>query len=469
MQHTITELETALQKRIEEMKLPGVSVCIRGPEGVIYEKGFGKRSIEQDLDVTPDTVFGIASMSKSFTALSCCILAAEGKMSLEDPITKYFPNLHLKGVPDELVTIRQIGLHRAGIPPMEPLEWSIAMNTPGRKSEAEEQLRKESPNQMDTIEQIVDYIAEGRYQTLGEPGEYMSYSNEGYAILSYVVDQAAGMPLEQFLMERIFKPLGMTRTILDQDCSELKAMVGDGNVTRLFETDDDGNLVEDDSWSVLPPFRGCACIKSTAPDMARYYQMLSNRGTFEGKRIVPEEAIDLMFGPEYPLRRKPFNVMGLKKRSIAGKMVCDHGGGLHGVSTHGGMVEGGYGIAVLSNKSEEDAELVQWICYNYVLGLPLEQELYWCQPCGRKFSAPEMIIGDYVGHEGIVCHALVYEKDGQLYVRSYGEDRILKYCEGTVFASYDEKTGERINTYRFFIQDGRAWGVKVGTRIFRRA
>ena len=316
MQHTITELETALQKRIEEMKLPGVSVCIRGPEGVIYEKGFGKRSIEQDLDVTPDTVFGIASMSKSFTALSCCILAAEGKMSLEDPITKYFPTLHLKGVPDELVTIRQIGLHRAGIPPMEPLEWSIAMNTPGRKSEAEEQLRKESPNQMDTIEQIVDYIAEGRYQTLGEPGEYMSYSNEGYAILSYVVDQAAGMPLEQFLMERIFKPLGMTRTILDQDCSELKAMVGDGNVTRLFETDDDGKLVEDDSWSVLPPFRGCACIKSTAPDMARYYQMLSNRGTFEGKRIVPEEAIDLMFGPEYPLRRKPFNVMGLKKRSI---------------------------------------------------------------------------------------------------------------------------------------------------------
>ena len=299
MQKDLSALEKALAKRIGEMKLPGVSVCIRGPEGVIYEKGFGKRSIEQDLDVTPETVFGIASMSKSFTALSCCMLAAEGKMSLEDPITKYFPDLHLKGVPDELVTIRQLGLHRAGIPPMEPLEWSIAVNTPGRKSKDEEQLRKESPNEMNTIEQIVNYISEGRYQTLGEPGEYMSYSNEGYAILSYVVDRAAGIPLEQFLMERIFRPLGMTRTILDQDCSELKAMVGDGNVTRLFEEDDDGKLVEDDSWSVLPPFRGCACIKSTAPDMARYYQMLSNRGTFEGKRIVSEEAIDLMFQTAY--------------------------------------------------------------------------------------------------------------------------------------------------------------------------
>ena len=54
-------------------------------------------------------------------------------------------------------------------------------------------------------------------------------------------------------------------------------------------------------------------------------------------------------------------------------------------------------------------------------------------------------------------------------MRSYGEERILKYCESTVFASYDEKTGQRVNTYRFFIQDGHAWGVKVGTRVFRRA
>ena len=469
MNKDLSKLEKALKKRIEEMKLPGVSVCIRGPEGVIYAKGFGKRSIEQDLDVTPDTVFGIASMSKSCTALACCMLTAEGKMSLEDPVTKYFPALHLKGVPDELVTIRQLGLHRAGIPPMEPLEWSIAMNTAGRKTKAEKQLRKESPNKMDTIEQIVDYIAEGRYQTLGEPGEYMSYSNEGYAILSYVVDQAAGIPLEQFLMERIFRPLGMTRTILDQDCSELKAMVKDGNVTRLFEERENGKVTEDDSWSVLPPFRGCACIKSTAPDMARYYQMLSNRGMFEGKRVVSEEAIDLMFGPEYPLRRKPFNVMGLKKRCVAGKMICEHGGGLHGVSTHGGLVEGGYGVAVLSNISDRDAELVQWICYNYVLGQDLEKDLYWCEPCSKTFSAPRMLTGDYVGHEGLVAHALVYEKDGQLCVRAYGEERYLQYCEGTVFASVDPKTGKRGDTYRFFIRDGSAWAVKAGSRIFRRA
>lgn len=72
-----------------------MSVCIRGPEGILYEKGFGYRSIEHRKPVDADTVFGIASMSKSMTALACCILQAEGKMSLEDPVVKYFPDFHI--------------------------------------------------------------------------------------------------------------------------------------------------------------------------------------------------------------------------------------------------------------------------------------------------------------------------------------------------------------------------------------
>lgn len=92
----------------------------------------------------------------------------------------------------------------------------------------------------------------------------MNYCNEGYAILSYVVDQVAGMPLEQFCMECIFCPLGMTLTVLDDDCAAAQAMSG-GNITSLFERDDDGALLCDDNWSILPPFRGCAMVKSMAP------------------------------------------------------------------------------------------------------------------------------------------------------------------------------------------------------------
>ncbi|MCQ2557870.1 MAG: beta-lactamase family protein [Oscillospiraceae bacterium] len=460
-----------LQQEMEKKGYTGVSVCIRGPEGILYEHGFGSRSVKKGTAVNPDTVFGIASMSKSFTALSCCILAAEGKMSLDDPMVKYFPGLHLPGVPDELVTVRQVALHRAGIPPMEPLEWSIAMNTNERESEWIRRMRKEAPNPMNTIDQIVEYISQGRYRTLGEPGEYMSYSNEGYALLSYVVDQAAGMPLEQFLMERIFRPLGMTRSILDEDASGIRALIGDDNITSLYDRGENGELLEDDVWSILPPFRGCACIKTTSRDVTRYYQMLSDGGRFEGRQIIPAEAVELLVGREFPVRVKPFDCMGLRKRLMAGRVVCEHGGALHGVSTHGGFLEGGYACAALCNDSDVDMAPFFWVLCNYVMGLPLETEHNWCNPCGRRFSAEEMLFGDYVGHEGIVAHCLVYrDGEGQLvYRNSDGDIYDLQYCEGTVFAAFSRTTGERVNTLRFFLRDGHSWAVKCGTRIFQRA
>jgi len=463
------QLTEYLQQVIDKKGYPGVSVCIRGPEGIVYEQGFGMRSVKRGTRVDPDTVFGIASMSKSFTSLSCCILACEGRLSLDDPLSKFFPSLHIPGVPDELVTVKQTALHRAGIPPMEPLEWSIAMNTNERETEWSKRLKLESPNKMDTIDDIINYISEGRYPALGEPGEYMSYSNEGYALLSYVVDKAAGITLEQFLDERIFKPLGMTRSILDIDCSEAKALVGDGNVTSLFEKDENGNHLEDDNWSVLPPYRGCACIKTTSRDVTRYYQMLSNKGMFEGRQIIPAEAVEMLVGREFPVRRKPFDCMGLRKRLASGKVVCEHGGELHGVSTHGGFTEDGYAIAALCNDSEVDMSELFWICFNYVEGLPLEENHDWCKPCGRKFSMQEMLVGDYVGHEGVVAHTFVFIKDGQLMCRSYGRIYRLEYCEATAFAVINPESGERITTYRFFLRDGRAWGMKNGSRVFRRA
>ena len=446
-------------------------MCIRGPEGILFEKGFGYRSIEHKKKVDGDTVFGIASMSKSMTALACCILDVEGKMSLEDPIVKYFPDFHVPGAADECVTVKMLAMHRAGIPPMEPLEWSIAMNSKERDTHWYREMLRTSPNKMDKIEQIVDYITAGGYKPLGAPGEYMSYSNEGYAILSYIVDQAAGISLEEFLMERIFRPLGMTRTIQDVDCSEARALAGDDNITSLFEIDEeDGKLVWDDNWSVLPPFRGCACVKSTAKDITKYYQMLSNGGVWEGKQVIPAKAVELMIGKDFPLREKPFYTMGLWKSKINGRMVCEHSGGLHGVSTQGGFVEGGYSCAVLCNQGDLGMDEFQWVCYNYILGLPLETQHYWAEPSGNTFSMQEALCGDFVSREGIPSHAVISEEGGKL-TGTYGESKvILKYCDHNVFAVYQaDKPEVRVSTFRFYIRNGKAWGVKCGSRIYQRA
>lgn len=467
MNFDLKALDAALHRRVEEKKLPGVSVAVRGPEGVIFEKGYGFTDMEHARPVDENTIYGIASMSKSTVALTLCILAAEGKISLDQPVTDFIPQFRIPGQPRDAVTLLHLLMHTAGIPPMEPLEWSIALNTPGRDSDWVRRMKASSPNQMDKIEQIIDYISNCPYQTLGAPGEYMSYSNEGYAVLCTVADIAAGIPLEQFLDKRVFGPMGMTRTVLDQSGERAIPLSG-GNITRLFDTDDDDQLTCDDMWSTLPPFRSCACVKSTAHDMAQYYQCISNRGMIDGKQVIPAEAVELLVGKRFPLRERSFYCCGLNKRVKHGHVICEHSGGLHGVSSHGGLLlDEGYGFSALCNKSNEDTDDLVWIMYNMVMGRPLEEDHRWLHPTGKAFADPDMIVGSYLGHEGTPCTVKVYVKDGNLTGENdYGPFRMV-WCGGTWFQGF--RAGkDPVCRVRFYIRDGKAWAMKSGTRIFRR-
>ena len=125
-------LDTYLTGLCEKKALPGVSAAILGPNGLEYAFNYGCRDGASLHPVDNDTLFGIASMSKSMTALCACILACEGKLDLNAPVSDFFPEFELAGQPREAATVRMLAMHTAGIPPMEPLEWSIAMNSEGR-------------------------------------------------------------------------------------------------------------------------------------------------------------------------------------------------------------------------------------------------------------------------------------------------------------------------------------------------
>lgn len=462
------ELDACLEKKFKELKVSGVSVAIRGPEGYTFERGYGYRDLNHSIAPDGETIFGIASMGKSMAALSIAILAAEGKLKLDDPVSKYIPDFRVPGNPPESVTIRHLAMHTTGIPPMEPLEWSIVMNTQGRETEYDRKLKKTAPNKMETIEEIIDYIANCPYPTLGESGQYMSYSNEGYAVLCYVVDAAAGMPLEQFLDERIFEPIGMTRSTLDQDASRARQIASDGNITALFEQDENGEIIGDETWSVLPPFRACACVKSTAHDMARYYQCLSNGGVIDGKQAIPAQAVEYLIGAGFPELEKPTYCMGLNKRVEDSHVYCEHSGGLHGVSSEGGLLKGeNYGFAVLCNEGDMDVTEMIWILYNAVLGYPLEREHTWLFPAGTDFAEPEMLLGKYICHEGIPVIARIYLEDGKLMAEKDGETYSLVFCGETWFKLID-KEGKSAGRMHFWVKDNKAWGVQVYTRVYQR-
>lgn len=458
-------VEARIQSLVARDRLPNVSVCVKGPEGTVFEKAFGYCDMTKSRPVDADTMFGIASMSKSVTALALAILETEGRLSYDDPVTRYFPAFSVPGAARDMVTLRTLARHTSGIPPMEPLEWSIAMNTEGRDGEWVQAMRASSPNAMDTIDQIIEYIARCPYPTVGAPGENMSYSNEGYAILSYVADQAAGMPLEQFCMERIFRPLGMTRTVMDDDCVSAHEMAG-GNITSLFEYEDD-KLLCDDNWSRLPPFRGCAMVKSTARDMAAYYRCLASFGMHEGRQVLPRAAVESMIGPSIPATDQAVYGLGLYKRVKEGHVICEHSGGLHGVSTKGGLLLGeGYGFAVLCSLGDADMDDIMWTLYNAVMGLPLETSHRWFIPAGHDFSDPQMLEGTYIAHEGMPSRVRV---DAQAHAVLSDHEADLVYCGAARFLAMDKARPDCLRgRLEFFIRDGKAWGVRVGSRIYTR-
>lgn len=464
----IQAMEAQLERLFEEKKLPGAAVCMLGPEGQMYARGFGHRDAAGEKPVDENTIFGIASMSKSMTALALCMLECEGKLSLEDPVAKYLPQFRVPGIPQEMVTIRHLCMHTAGIPPMEPLEWSIAMNSKERDSEWIRAMRRTAPNEMATIEQVMDYIAHCEYRTLGMPGEYMSYSNEGYAVLCYVFDAASGERLEDYVREHIYEPLGMTRTVMDDDCSGAQAISG-GNITSLFEMDENGGVICDDHWSVLPPFRGCAMVKSTAKDMAAYYRCIANFGMHEGRQALPRRAIERLIGAEFPLLERPVYCLGLNKRRFGGATICEHGGGLHGVATYGSLLLGqGWGFAALSNLGDADPCEMGWTMMNAVLGLAPETDHGWSHPVDRPFDAPEMLAGEYVGHEGEPVHLAVKPIEGGIAVERDGEPLRAVYCGGSLFNCHAVDGDGLAARAEFLLRDGQAWGVRWGTRIFER-
>ena len=185
-----------------------------------YFKGFGTRDLENNRPVTDQTVFGLASVTKSFTALAIMQLAERGLLSPQDPVTKYLPEFGISQFDANAVTIEHLITHTAGIPPLPTLGYSIRGNTERDLAPKSDEQEKPFPR-IDTIEQLLDYIAKGEYKMLGAAGSYLSYSNDTYGLLGEIIKSVSGQPYEEYVRQHILQPLGMSRSTFELD--EIKA------------------------------------------------------------------------------------------------------------------------------------------------------------------------------------------------------------------------------------------------------
>ena len=181
--------------------MPGCAVGVSRNGTLDHARGYGMADLEHDVPVTPRSVFSVASISKQFTAFSIGLLAQEGKLSLDDDIREYVPELPAYGKP---ITLAHLMHHTNGL-----REQGQLLNLAGWRG--------------DDVSTEADVLwVLGRQRGVNfEPGAEVLYGNAAYTLLGIVVRRVSGQSLRAFTHERIFKPLGMTDTRFREDHTEL--------------------------------------------------------------------------------------------------------------------------------------------------------------------------------------------------------------------------------------------------------
>ena len=190
---TVHEAAVDAQFSAWGMETPGCAVGVAARGRNVLEKAYGMADLEHGVPNRPDTIFEAGSVSKQFTAAAVLLLAREGKLSLDDPVRRYVPELPEYAAP---VTIRQMLHHTSGLRDWGSVE-SIAGWPRGTR--------------VYTHAHVLDILARQRHLNFA-PGTQWSYSNSGYNLSAIVVSRVAGESFAEFTRRRIFEPLGMTRS-----------------------------------------------------------------------------------------------------------------------------------------------------------------------------------------------------------------------------------------------------------------
>lgn len=177
---------------------PGCALGIARDGAVVYERGYGMANLEHDVPITPASVFHVASISKQFTAAAVALLARDGRLSLDDDVRRWIPELPDHG---HRITLRHLLAHTSGLRD----QWDLLYLARGRFEE----------NRITTPD-VLDIVTRQRQLNFAPGTEYL-YSNTGYTLAAIVVERASGQSLRDFAEARFFRPLGMAQTHFHDD------------------------------------------------------------------------------------------------------------------------------------------------------------------------------------------------------------------------------------------------------------
>jgi len=460
----IALFEKHVRKIMKEHQAPGVAITLAQGENIFYAKGFGVRNQRKE-PATPDTIFGIASVTKCFTAVAIAELVASGKLHYDDPITKHLPEVMLQnGMADE-VTIHHLLTHTSGLAPLPALRFSLTANSPLDHEEpvataalTQNKKKKTRAVPVNTYADLIHYISKYKGPFYGKPGEYFSYSNDCYALLGAIISRTSGQTYAAYVKDNILRPLGMSRTMFS-----FEEMLEHDNVTELYYRTEKDEFQHSTRWPVAPPYLAGGWLKSTAMDLIKLPQMLAQKGLLRGARLLPEESVLINTKPYHQFSLLDSYSYGLRIRpDYHGLTLIEHGGALKGVSSTAGFVpERELSAVVLCNMSGVPAFKIWLAAVNLALGLPIEtpRHVYatkdWASDCLERFTG-RFLSGEGATFDIVTC-------GNELEIRLKHEACVIK-CINDHTGLYTLK-GQETEIRFFFGEDDLVCGVGIGMRI----
>lgn len=275
---------------------PGAAVLIMKDGKPLYLKAFGKADLEFNIEMAPNHIFAIGSITKQFTACAILKLSQEGKLSLQDPVTKFIPGYPTHG---HHITLEHLLTHSSGIKSItEMKKWTHEVQKQNFSPAELINFIKDEPN---------DFA----------PGEQFHYSNSGYILLGYIIEIASGKSYQEYLHDTFFGPLGLTNTSYSSH-----SRIIPGRVAGYQK--DKGYYENADYLSVTQPY-AAGSVLSTVEDLYRWQEAVMNG------QVISLQSLQQAHTP-YQLKNGTLAPYGYGWRlgNIQGSKSVKHGGLVNG-------------------------------------------------------------------------------------------------------------------------------------------
>lgn len=458
---TGSPLQALARQAVSRHGLPGLVVVVDHNGQEIFATGLGTRDRGAREAVDPDTVFGIASLTKLITAIALLRLEARGELSIDDPVARHWPTLRLaQRQPMRLIHLLS---HSAGIPGLPGRFHARNLADAGDLSGgvgaglARPATTTISPVGITRADELVDLINALDVEPLAPPGALLNYGNEGYCLLGGIIEAATGLSFSDAVQDLVLSPLGMTRTTIGT-----RGLASFGNVATPLARDG-GGWADAGFWDA-PLFYPTGGAVASARDLVRLMRALDEDGT-----LLPPASRQRLLQAVMPVASRPGGSarygLALEHHRIDHAATLRwHSGQRAGVSSFMGWLPSErLAVAVLTNVADAPATSIGHEVIGAVLG---REDIGWPPrrtSIGQLPADPQprgRFAGRYATAEGFDIS--VIDTGDELVLRRSGNSVALR------FADVDSGTvGDQ--TFRFLAEaSGTVWAMALDLRVLPR-